>query len=139
MQRRGFRFKAVVPVSHGRLLGGGTRRMVEECFEGMFFSSPVSGEFVHGAWVCVCVWCCGEPKYLEGQSMARTDSPGRLYWFNWPSHVGGADTKFVHLLPLLAGEYEITVVPNDPKSMESEEWRNYLERTGAAACLMADL
>lgn len=63
----------------------------------------------------------------------------KLYWFNWPSHVGGADTKFVHLLPLLSPEYDITVVPNDPKSLQSAEWRTCLERLGVKASLMSDL
>ena len=34
-----------------------------------------------------------------------------IYCFNWPSHVGGADTKFVHLLLLLHRDYDLTVVP----------------------------
>jgi glycosyltransferase involved in cell wall biosynthesis len=63
----------------------------------------------------------------------------RLYWFNWPSHVGGADTKFVHLLTLLGSEFEITVVPNDPKSLESVEWRACLDRLGIRVSLLDDL
>ena len=63
----------------------------------------------------------------------------KLYWFNWPSHVGGADTKFVHLLALLAGEYEITVVPNGPKYLAGEVWRDYLASLGVRVALMEEL
>ncbi len=63
----------------------------------------------------------------------------RLYWFNWPSNVGGADTKFVHLLPLLAREYDITVVPNGPQYLEQLGWREYLDGFGVKAALLEDL
>lgn len=67
--------------------------------------------------------------------MAGTHGKTKLYWFNWPSHVGGADTKFVHLLPLLAEEYDITVVPNGPQYLERAEWRDYLHGLGVAVAL----
>ena len=35
-----------------------------------------------------------------------------LYLFNWPSHVGGADTKVAHLLLLLYRDFDITMVPS---------------------------
>ena len=63
----------------------------------------------------------------------------RLYWFNWPSRVGGADTKFVHLLPLLSAEYDITVVPNQETALEQREWRDYLERHGVRTMLFREL
>src|SRR5687768_3834975 len=72
-------------------------------------------------------------------AMSATGGKTRLYWFNWPSHVGGADTKFVHLLPLLAGEYDITVVPNDPGSLQSAEWTAYLDECGVKYALFEDL
>jgi len=71
--------------------------------------------------------------------MATAAERTKLFWFNWPSHVGGADTKFTHLLPLLAAEYEITVVPNDPKSLASGLWCNWLDGCGIKAALMTDL
>ena len=42
-----------------------------------------------------------------------------LYFFNWPSNVGGADTKVTHLLVLLHQHYDITMIPNtrDRKSV----------------------
>jgi glycosyltransferase involved in cell wall biosynthesis len=71
--------------------------------------------------------------------MKKSAAKTKLYWFNWPSHVGGADTKFVHLLPLLSPEYDITVVPNDPKFLQSVEWLTYLDRLGVKVSLLSDL
>lgn len=63
----------------------------------------------------------------------------RVYFFNWPSPVGGADTKFGHLLGLLGAHYEITVVPNDRRQMEQEEWAAWVADCGCRACLLEDL
>ena len=71
--------------------------------------------------------------------MAGSDQLTSLYWFNWPSFVGGADTKFVHLLSLLAREYDITVVPNGPQYLEQASWRDYLNGLGVKAALLGKL
>lgn len=53
--------------------------------------------------------------------------------------MGGADTKFVHLLPLLAKEYEVTVVPNRQEQYEQMEWRAWLDGLGVRACRREEL
>ena len=63
----------------------------------------------------------------------------KLYWFNWPSSVGGADTKFVHLLPLLCRDFDITVVPNGPEYLERGHWRDHLAGMGIRAVAMEEL
>lgn len=62
-----------------------------------------------------------------------------VYFFNWPSPVGGADTKLAHLLRLLRGEYRVTVVPNDRGQLEQPEWAAYVAECGAAAAMLDDL
>jgi hypothetical protein len=62
-----------------------------------------------------------------------------LYLFNWPSHVGGADTKVTHLLLLLHREFDITVVPNRREQLLQLPWRKFLKRLGVRAALLADL
>lgn len=63
----------------------------------------------------------------------------KLYWFNWPSHIGGADTKFVHLLSLLSRDFDLTVVPNGPQYLEQKTWRDYLDSLCVRAALLEDL
>lgn len=50
-----------------------------------------------------------------------------LYYFGWPSEYGGADTKAAHLLQLLAGHLEITVVPNFPEQLHQTRWTSFLD------------
>lgn len=55
----------------------------------------------------------------------------RIFLFGWPSHVGGADTKVKHLIPLLREMgHEIMCVVNAPSQMEQDEWTQYLDRHG---------
>lgn len=61
-----------------------------------------------------------------------------IYWFNWPSPIGGADTKFAHLLRLLRSDYKITVVPNDASYLQTE-WTAELQSLGIAIKLMQEL
>ncbi|MEJ7605166.1 MAG: hypothetical protein WKF37_02620 [Bryobacteraceae bacterium] len=63
----------------------------------------------------------------------------RLYFFNWPSHVGGADTKLVHLLLLLHKHCLITVIPNDGSRLREREWTKVLDRLGVRATLLEHL
>ena len=62
-----------------------------------------------------------------------------IYWFNWPSNLGGADTKFVHTMWLLHGEYDITVVPNTRGQWEQTHWREWLHGLGIKTALWEDL
>lgn len=62
-----------------------------------------------------------------------------VYFFGWPSHVGGADTKLAHLLRLLSGFCPVTVVPNEVRQLEDSYWRKECERLGARCCLFEDL
>lgn len=61
--------------------------------------------------------------------MRGADSP-HLYLFGWPSHLGGADTKLAHLLRLLHGQVEITVVPNDPARLGEDAWTGLMDQLG---------
>lgn len=79
---------------------------------------------------------------VRNSKVAAVNPAGKrtnLYWFNWPSHVGGADTKFVHLLPLLAEEFEIITVPNARHYLDQKEWVEYLNRLGVAVALREEL
>lgn len=53
-----------------------------------------------------------------------------LYYFGWPSAYGGADTKAAHLLQLLAGHLEITVIPNFPQQLNQSRWTSFLDSLG---------
>lgn len=63
----------------------------------------------------------------------------KIFWFNWPGRIGGADTKFDHTLRLLAGEYDITVIPGDPRSLTSKVWTDFLRRLDVRWCLPEDI
>ena len=55
----------------------------------------------------------------------------QLYFFGWPSRVGGAGTKLAHLLDLLAGDgYGITVVPTHADPAVGLEWVGWMESRG---------
>jgi len=62
-----------------------------------------------------------------------------LYIFGWPSYVGGADTKLVHLLPLLTEKYEMTVVPNQADLMDQKVWTKYLDKLGIKYSILEQL
>lgn len=62
-----------------------------------------------------------------------------LYFFNWPSNVGGADTKMVHLLRLLHRDYKITMVPNKDDQFHQESWRMILDGLGVKYCRYGEL
>lgn len=52
----------------------------------------------------------------------------RLWFFNWPSNLGGADTKVDHLLPILRDiGYDITLIANAPESLEQKHWTDKLD------------
>lgn len=54
----------------------------------------------------------------------------KIYVFNWPSFVGGADTKLAHLLNLLHQHAEITVIPNENRHLHCRVWTTFLDRLG---------
>ena len=62
-----------------------------------------------------------------------------LFLFGWPSHYGGADTKFTDLVRLLCGSYSITVIPNFPLQLDQRAWRDFFETLGVRCCTLADL
>ena len=62
-----------------------------------------------------------------------------LYFFNWPSNVGGADTKVTHLLLLLHRDYDITMVPNTREQLLQLGWWKFLKRLGVKTALWNDL
>ena len=62
-----------------------------------------------------------------------------VFIFGWPSNVGGADTKLAHLIRLLAGEYDLTVVPNSRERFAQGNWVEFLKRFGARAAMLDDL
>jgi glycosyltransferase involved in cell wall biosynthesis len=62
-----------------------------------------------------------------------------LFLFGWPSHYGGADTKFTDLVRLLCGSYSITVVPNFPPQLDQRAWRRFFETLQVRCCTLADL
>lgn len=53
-----------------------------------------------------------------------------LYFFGWPSNVGGASTRLAHLLCLLAPHYHITVVPPGPAVLRDRPWVDFIEGLG---------
>jgi len=53
----------------------------------------------------------------------------KLYFFGFPGEVGGASTKFTHLLVLLGQEYELAVVPFDETEPDAR-WRQLFEALG---------
>lgn len=63
----------------------------------------------------------------------------RVYFFNWPSPVGGADTKLAHLLRLLGAHHDITVVPNHRRQLEQAEWSAWVAACGCRAAVLEDL
>jgi len=75
----------------------------------------------------------------SGQSINPRCMMPPLYFFGWPSHVGGADTKMAHLLPLLAREAEIVLVPNAAERLASEEWMEWAKRHGIRTALRETL
>ncbi|MFO0980054.1 MAG: hypothetical protein U0996_26890 [Planctomycetaceae bacterium] len=62
-----------------------------------------------------------------------------LFYFGWPSEYGGAETKAAHLLKLLAGFAEITVIPNDPAQLQETAWTSRLDTWGIKYTTLASL
>jgi hypothetical protein len=62
-----------------------------------------------------------------------------LFFFGWPSAYGGADTKAAHLLELLAGHLNITVVPNSAAQLDEQLWTRWLDQLGIRYASLAAL
>jgi hypothetical protein len=63
----------------------------------------------------------------------------RVHFFNWPSAVGGADTKLAHLLRLLGSHHQITLVPNQRAQLDQPDWASRIAAAGCRAALLDDL
>lgn len=71
--------------------------------------------------------------------MRLANSCMKLYFFGWPSHLGGADTKLWHTLRLLRGGYDITVVANEDYRLDEEEWVGEMRGMGIGMTCWRDL
>ncbi len=63
----------------------------------------------------------------------------KLYFFGWPSNVGGASTRLAHLLCLLAPHYDITLVPPGPAVLRDQPWLDFIEGLGVTCRLWRQL
>mgnify|MGYP000884393758 CR=1 FL=1 len=70
--------------------------------------------------------------------MNETQHP-KVTFFGWPSNVGGADTKLVHLLLLLHKHASITVVPNEARHLTTGYWTRWLDNLGIRYCSFEQL
>jgi len=62
-----------------------------------------------------------------------------LFYFGWPSHYGGADTKADHLFRLLRDDFAITVVPNFREQLHESSWTSYFDGLGIQYAALEDL
>lgn len=62
-----------------------------------------------------------------------------IYLFNWPSHLGGADTKVAHLIKLLGKHVPLVVIPNSPACLKQRHWIDFIEHHGAKVSSLHDL
>lgn len=53
-----------------------------------------------------------------------------LFFWHWPSTLGGGDTRMVDLLRLLHKDYRITVVPNFNDQLKQSNWTKFLDSLG---------
>lgn len=63
----------------------------------------------------------------------------RLVILQWPSELGGADTRLNDLLRLLHNDWDITCVPNDPFRLTEEKHISFLNSLGIKYCLLDQL
>src|SRR5262249_26112298 len=54
----------------------------------------------------------------------------KVFIFNWPGFIGGADTKLAHLLWLLHKHVELTLIPNRKGLLRQRHWTPLLDRLG---------
>src|SRR5687768_13675890 len=58
----------------------------------------------------------------------------RVYLFGWPGTLGGASTKFAHLMRLLHGHYPVTVVAPQKSQLDDAEWTQWMKENGVPYC-----
>ena len=63
----------------------------------------------------------------------------KVYLFGWPGHMGGASTKFAHLIWLLHRQYSITVVALEKSDLAEGWWRRWLDDNRIAYCWIGRL
>lgn len=63
----------------------------------------------------------------------------KLVILQWPSDLGGADTRLIDLLKLLHADWDITCVPNDPFRLTEEKHVSFLNSLGIKYCLLDQL
>ena len=79
-------------------------------------------------------WADTRPYKVSGPR-----SKPSLYFFGWPSFLGGADTKLAHLCLLLHEAFPITVIPNDARHLHDKKWTQFLSRLGIGFCSLDQL
>lgn len=62
-----------------------------------------------------------------------------LYIFQWPSDLGGADTRMRDIVSLCAKDYSITVVPNDAFRLSEKNWTDWMDSLGVKYCTQDQL
>lgn len=67
---------------------------------------------------------------VKGTMKSGRDREPRIYVFGWPSNLGGADTRLVHLLLLLSKSFQITVIPNDEYKILEGSWSGWMRSLG---------
>ncbi len=63
----------------------------------------------------------------------------KVYLFGWPGTIGGASTKFAHLISLLARRFPITVVSLDQYDLSDTRWTAWLDYLEVPYCRFDDL
>lgn len=63
----------------------------------------------------------------------------KVYLFGWPGTIGGASTKFAHLVRLLHRRYPVTVVSLDPNDLHDIRWTTWLEDHQVPCCRIEHL
>jgi glycosyltransferase involved in cell wall biosynthesis len=63
----------------------------------------------------------------------------RLVLLQWPSDLGGADTRLKDLIKLLHKDWDITCVPNDPFRLTEDANVSFLNAYGVKYCLLDQL
>jgi glycosyltransferase involved in cell wall biosynthesis len=66
-------------------------------------------------------------------------SKPKIYIFNWPGFLGGADTKLAHLLVLLHRHADITLIPNENRHLHNKIWIKFLDNLGIKYSLLDKL
>ncbi len=63
----------------------------------------------------------------------------KVYLFGWPGMMGGASTKFAHLIWLFHGRYDLTVVALDATDLLDECWTSWFRENRIRYCGLDDL